>query len=611
MKKFLKRTLAVMLVVCLLASVVPAVSAISVPGANVTQTKTYDFTKEGTTFGNDVNGSRYYPKDDTGAYTSNDWYIWGTRGTNTLNASGFSANYSSSSHSFVIKLNNIPDSVDGKYTVTLNYGTSSARKIFFVKGDTANAFVHKTTSGAEQTYNDTAAGNLNSKPQTVISPDTKNLGDYIVGGTAYLAFYYEGGDTFGGVNLTSIVITYNVAGEDQEVPAATLEQTYDFNPYGANASGTGAFTTGSLNFGYKATNDRYNDGALNWAPVAETMDPKGFYSRYSNEGTGGTLQIRTYYQDWAAIKIKPPAASGEYSMKLNAYRTSTSTRDAKIYIMEYTSALADKTAIAEAISTDTYLQKTVTTLRLKNGGDIEVDLGSYEFDATKEYLVVFYAATTNSMDHPTDASEEAYICLRELVLSQTVYDMPNLSNATQFDKVTLAYNHTGDLDIGGAQVDLNGYTVSGAITSANGEGTVAGYLPLGNGTDYKYYTFTTTTTFSGTNPYKDGNAAYFWFDINFDDETAYERIATGESGLAISAELVLVQAGIEATVEFDTTVTDWAAAQAESTEDIAMGVQVKGLSTIEGSETIGMQFKYSAGNTSGTIGSGLEFEVNN
>ena len=607
MKKFLKRTLAVMLVVCLLASVVPAVSAISVPGANVTKTKTYSFAASTSTT---VAGYTVYPADDTKAYTSNDWYFWGTRGTTTLNASGFDGNYTSTDHSYAIKLNNIPVSADGKYTVTVNYGSKNAKSIYFVSGD--NAFPPSGTAALKNMHStDTAAGQFSSSAagQVVISADTKNLGDYIVNGSAIIAF--TGAATYSGMKLSSIEISYSAAGEDQEVPAATLEQTYDFNPYGANAHQTGAFTNGSKNFGFTATNDRYNDGALNWAPVAETMDPDGYYTRYNNtEGAGGSLQIRTYYQDWAALKIKAPAASGEYSITMNAYTSTGATRKAQIYIMEYTSALADKAKIATAISTDTYLQKTVTSLRA-SGSNVAVDLGSHEFEAGKEYLIVFYAAATNSSTAPTASDKSAFIYLRELVLTQTVYDMPNLSNATQFDKVTLEYKHTGNLDIGAAQLDLNGKTVSGDITSANGLGTVAGYLPLGNGTDYKYFAYTTTTTFSGTNPYKDGNAAYFWFDINFDDETAYERIATGESGLAISAELVLVQAGIEATVEFDTTVTDWAAAQAESTEDIAMGVKVRGLSTIEGSETIGMQFKYSAGNTSGTIGSGLEFEVNN
>lgn len=589
MKKFLKRAVAVLLTVCLMASVLVPVSAIEISGTPTSQTKTYNFTT-GAGYPKTPAGSTVHSSTDG----SSSFYCTRSLAANAsyIYQGNFKAN------TLVLKLNGIPASADGKYTLSVKTGKSSSAvlKIYLLGSYT---FESGSSFGTDKKDIGTIAAGTTSVTTTITDVE---LGDYLSDGSVYILLTENsGGNAF---YLASVGVTYN-ENTTQSVPAATVEQVYDYSGYGAD---TGNVFGTNKNYGYEATNTKYADGEKNWAPVAEydPNDDNGQYSRYSDD-IGGIL-VRAYDEGWIALKIKSPGVAGEYSISVDTYDgTSAYAGSATFYIMAYDSSYANDeatwSAITSAITNDNKLYKK-ESVNFTSGGTL--DLGSFEFAASTDYLVVFYAGEDTT----------SYMGLQRLTLSREVLEMPDLSNATKFDQIKLAYNHTGDLDVGGASVDLNGYTVSGEIKSTNGNGIVTNstngtaYLPLNDGSDYKYYTYTTTTTFSGTNPYQEEDAAYFWFDINFDDAAAYDLIKTGNSGLTISAELVLVQAGVEAEVAFDTTVTKWAAAQ-NGTDDIAMGVQVTGLSTIEGSETIGMVFKYEAGNTSGTIGSGLSFEVNN
>lgn len=616
MKKFLKHTLAILLVVCMMASVLVPVSAITEVGEPYEETKTYNFLQESAVT---VTGKTVYPADATGEYKENDWYFWATRDTALGTSYATSTNFSNYAHGFIIKLNNIPVSADGKYTFTINnVNVNSHKPFYFIRGD-AEIFPPASINAIkDMVANDTAAGafNADGDNDVVVTADTKNLGDYIVDGSVYIAFCST--ETVNGANtrFKSFEITYTAV-EVSEVPAATVGMHY------STAWGDYLKTQNVQNDGRDISNTRLQQ-------MAEGLENGDLSVTYVGDsakwgGSSGYFAVRNNHSDtnvynfngiqanagvggYFVLKIAAPAAgtysiSVEYPVKRDGSTGVTSTAEF-FFIPE--SEVSDPTQQAEfdaLIAGDTAenaYYKGKASLRFGT-----CDFSELEIAEGEDY---YYVVVRNQQ-----SGKRIYLTGFSLTGTEEYMDLASAQAAatSKFNVVKLVHDHDDSITIpaNGYILDLNGYTVDGninsigngsVIDSTDGTGKVTGnvsimsdnngYLPLKDGTVTRFFKFDAVVTFCDRssayqeNPVVSGDYVLMWFDLVHLNSDAYALIASGNSGLSINASLLVNDEEIVNNIGFAETVKGWAGSD-HTAGDYAMVVAIANAAAAgEGSE---------------------------
>lgn len=545
MKNIMRRTVAFMLMACLLLSVIAPMGLFKAEAAEGTQIM-YDFACDPTlaydswTAGAPITASG-----------NAELFSWSTV-TNASHKGNFSISVNalqarkSASYYVAVKFKGIPDK-DALYTFDMLSFTShnAYTKLYLFPGNATAAQVADFTSGQlVMTTGNTA--NAHSYQDVLITADM------VVDNSVIMVINATEGSW--NIRLASLALT--------EKLSVNYSHTYNFGHHTQLPHTSEVFNV--MN-GYPG----YDTADYNWKPLAHSKGEENnagthYYSSTVPSRSGAKASWDGIYfpttvtpGHWIALKFRAPAA-GTYNVNLGIQKITNGSPNSNAFIIPY-SAIENEadtvSAITNAIAGDAnpYLCKDSEDAAIKmsfyGSGSADVDLGSLTVaEAGTEYVLVVQVKEVR-----TNAAKAGYVLLRNLVLST---DMSTLNSAmnlatSEFDTVKLLQDTTVDaLNIGtGATLDLNGYNVTGTvnITDGNlidtvGTGTVSNIAAVEttnkavivkDGEAYRALSYTAQKP--GYKLNAETGALEFWFDADF-AEDAY-ALLTSANGVTINAEL--------------------------------------------------------------------------
>lgn len=296
------------------------------------------------------------------------------------------------------------------------------------------------------------------------------------------------------------------------------------------------------------------------------------------EASGSQYKRVTYNPTYLAVKIASPGA-GTYDLSLVTYYAkgvANSTHiPMNVYILEYTEGMEFSTSVpagATQLSNGYH-----PTPKSENGNHDPVNMGSYAFEANKDYVIYFQKDSANVVA----ASMALNIYLVSMSAEPQVTSVPKAqigdttystitgaaAVATSGQTVKMLTDYTGDIDLPtGVSLDLNGntwtvseYTAASAnekIIDSTGDGVLkcdklnlygnnGGFMPLYDAAKGGY-TMNAYTVEMDATPVAVDNAQRFWFNVKFADADALALVANGGTKMTLGADVLCGNANLDA-----------------------------------------------------------------
>lgn len=624
MKKFLKHTLAVLLVVCMMASIMAPVSAITEEGEPTQVSQTYNFNTAGmeyetyTAYASDsAIGTTRGLLEIGMEFDGGSWAFMGTtrNGSSSpfqVTASRTNGNLKSAGVCVVFKLFGIK--YDGEYTFTVvTNGTSQNNNNIYI--------CSKDATFAADTLKDDIATATNSKSETQLMGTLANdntsgysftfdVTDYRNSDNSICIVFMGTGSGGSNFRLVSMTAATTVT-ESVEVPAAEVAVDYSVD-YSHLIDGKGDLFAFDK---YGEMMDAAYGDSINIKPYEHSTHTSGgtyfysIYESYTNSSSGSSdlykltgdhnLMFNCQVGGWMAFQIKNPGA-GTYTVDYNYnYYNTGMTDGADFYLIPL--SVVEAAGGVEAAMTSEYMisQDVGLGSGTQNAAQTRTLSENVTITGTEDYI--FVAKATLGKSDATTGS--AYLSMNSVTLtSNAVYnDYASAAAAatSSFHIVKLVHNHEDNINVNGYTLDLNGYTVNGnvvatsgkVIDSTDGTGKITGnlttndvqrYLPLKSSEGWKIFKYlplinennTNRSDYSKSTVAVSGDYVLFWFDINFSNAEAYSLIASGTSGLTIGAAIYVDGELVTDDVVFNNTVISWATNDVPGNGGYAMGVAI-------------------------------------
>lgn len=600
MKNLMRRTVALMLMACLLLSVM-APAALATDAANFAPTldgSSYVYTWESDLAANSNNPtSGYfgnfaaYAGSATGVYKCNPTYLQ------------FSEGYKN--HYFALRFN-VP--VSGTYDIALNMtGTGRVLEFFIVpvsamtaaNGATNTAYVNGLTGGHEVTASATDTEMLNNVT-------FGEAGDWLL-----VCRMPEEGTASNQVRFTGMTMTPNAASDIAEVTTK-----YDF-------AGVASATVESGKASLLSSKNLEDTNFSYYAASKDLYLDNGKYGTSSNAGTNPGLCLVGVVGDWAAVKLAnpgegkhtvsfgKPGKEGNNSRGMEIYLVQETVLDAKLTELQNTDPSKTSKDAVQAVL-DAKTQTAVTTLDLRTqAGDWTVD---FTFEGTDDYVAIFFIAEDKNDAVTTNVN--TYLRIADLVVTKNYNDLNKAVSMNNGKNTTVKLTDNVDmsgaaLNVGnGATLDLNGKTLNADLNitdgsledSSNGTGSVSAVTNVAkdngavlikesNGVIRAYnYTakqngYKSNTKADPEDASKTIDTLEFWFDADF-AEAVYQKL-TEENGITINAELKLNGEAV-GIVDLDTAVENWITNKGiiNGTDNAGLCIEITGVETLEEGDTI-------------------------
>ena len=601
MKRFLKRTVAVLLTVCLMASVmVPMASAETVE-------VTYNFTSDPKTSFGDASAEKVDFQD--GAWT----HLYNHKAF-TVDTKYSYSNLKSNNRYIALKLNGLEHA--GEYTIVFKLYSDSGSKtnMYFVPGDTAIASAANCVS----------AINANGDPDCILeSYATAAEQEFtitlkesdIVNGSVVLVMKGDNPNVNTNLRLVSLTMSTEVASQPAVAEAAT-EYSFDYT------SVLGGYI--NLSVDNEDLNNAFAENAVASCLYAYNS-PKAQVPYFAHTDIPNGIRFDAYPEGYIAFKVANPGV-GTYAVDYTYVPNGSAGRGIGLYMIPLSVVEAgDLVALMDAADAGTNAYKVGEEDGRYGTGAITLN-EAFEITENEQYIMAFRCNRANNSQ-----GSAGRIYINSVTFTDTAH-YTNLIDAVSvpaspFRTVKMLAAYTGNIAIpsNGCTLDLNGNTVTGSIVStgngrvvdsADGTGAVTGtvelasanlgYMPLANANGIGFYAYT-DGKFEG-NAYESGDYVLFWFDMNFSNPVAYELIASGNSGLNVGAELYVFD-HLQANIAFDEVVTDWAESD-HANADYAMGVAATNVDVLGANGKIRVQATFeSEFGAAGKIGSRVTYTV--
>lgn len=585
MKHLFKRATALLLVACaLLATLVPAVSALEV-------NKTTSISFSDPSYTSETNLSSGY--EGTG-WTAVAWdSSFGLKLSSTNLRGPKLSQYSSTDTTgqkqwFVLRIDDIIEGATVAATINSRTNSSSgtAADVHYLTEAPADGWSKTTVAELNlTTASDSYLGTLDNYASS--GKTTLSFAKTVSGNSFYLLFL--------GATGTSTSTTYfRLDSMDlTQTGNVTADATYTFNHDNfTNGNWTQAANLNVMNEALHADIlDSFAAGEVNWtfesaylvdADSDETVDGDIIFKNGLAEMRLKADTDSTVTDDpWAAFRLAGLDKAGLYDVAMTYKDHSNNTIGASIYVLpagevdraidavnkaDYDLEDADSldaymaarntasvAAIADLIDDDTYLNTTGLNLKALDDDTQTIYLNQEVLEADKEYIVVFKADKARST-----SSTNAYIpvySLEMLLIEEYAASVTSTEGTAYYADVEAAIAEANGnpvalmADCGavavdsGLTLDLNGHTMTAEnFALANGQvkdtyynaggikvtGTADftdnAWLPLQDGDTYRFFEYNAYSAY-------DADTGYFWFDVNFAKADAYALLtANGTLG---------------------------------------------------------------------------------
>ena len=334
---------------------------------------------------------------------------------------------------------------------------------------------------------------------------------------------------------------------DAVVAEKTVEYSFNYHAsvtlpsldsnYNAKLSNANNLNTLNSAYGSSIINSTYFDASV--TPSVRTTKPD--------------VYCATKLNGWIAYKFKAPG-NGDFSIFVLPYRDGSNAEGCNVYVFPVENVTTVK-SVEDNLTSDN-LTKADLNLYTKDS----LNAGTYSFISNKEYIIAFKATKDKDGNNST-TNVNACINLKGFSMTQAVSASTAadaISNAPLGTTVKLsaAYGaitesivvgngvtldlHGNDLTanlvniVNGGSVIDTGATAGLVTANLSASGSNGGYLPLKDNTGYRF--FSTTVTKLDTTK-QDGDAVKYYFRLQFDNTSAYDLIASGNTGIVIGADL--------------------------------------------------------------------------
>lgn len=555
MKNIMRRAVAFMLMACLLLSVM-APTAMAVTKDETAGTWTYTWATEG-----HASNYRFKVDDKTGDFcvAGKNVSLKQNAGSNiqVLNFASTSGAYFALS--FAIG-NADTDAPVGTYDLSLGFGTGHVVDVYIIPS--ANY-----SDGMSLTKDSTYYVGTTSNAAKIHSAVTfKESGTYVI------SFNLSEANTVTGhAKFTHIVFTPATKYDAVAVPMHQGVYSYGIEVDVATQVTDSGYATD--------LDDKYGDF------VGHSTSDSSLYKPYS-----GYLQIQETRTagNWYALRFAVDKAGNyDIALDINMGKATESERTLDVHIVPVNALTSGVSNTANNTAVEGFTNGHAVTLDDESTHTIT----NFNFASAGEYLIVFELT-----------AGEGIVNFNGMTLHP--YTVKGLTTNTMYGKVNAACEKETSIQLtapvsqdiavtNGATLDLNGQTVYGNVVIADGQivdnvgnGGVVGtlnatgnnWLPLYDGTAYRFFEYTTKSLYVSADKSESGNDEY-WFDVDFTKDAAYTLLANTSVNTGIDLSVTLSWSGSAngsktyALADYSTAVSGWLAGEIGG-EDYGMALEV-------------------------------------